>query len=697
MINIPAVKTKFDQSTNIEIGIGATLDINCNSLVSFDDDDFTGANYFQSADGRQPFKLLFPIDSVVKPFRPEKNGIKYAIFGDISPASAIQPYPNNLKTYNNPRSTEYKTGSGVTYRTYCPSKNMYYKYYLTQKDINADFTIRYFNAASPISANNRAVPANKIVLKFELAHSTPSSWSIFINGTDVTSGLTKTVNANTGVVEIYYNGTSWSTSESSLNYNAQVTINTLRVTATNPGGGKYLGIIEVAPHWVKDITDRMVRFDIQKEASSASDDILPVGLATANSLDMELNSYGNANILFKTFSSEETVAINNSYIYMVKKAEIKPYYKIYDASGESTDSKGKYYKVPQGSFYLDNWKIGEHGELDIFALDGAKFLQETICPDILCDDYSATAVIRRILDAIGFTTYEFKLKASDNSIPSFRWWWSDGTKTVWAVIQEICKDVQMSAVFDENNILQFYSREYVFDSSKSVNWTFRNVTSGTDLPNIVSLESQVMPASNNIKVIYNSAYVAAYEQSNKSLVEVDKTVFASAALLEDLPDTVTTGSYMKLGIISINPDEITTTQILQSFAGYVLINSEIIEYDAIEYEYDPISGGAKVQRNITGPSDYIKYRGEAKVLNNETSFRPTERYRIKTRAAFGTKLQSHTKSLSGVPSGWTVYQNGILSSSSLSGTNAGAGIQGQNDYTELWYVPPISSSEQGIR
>lgn len=677
MINIPAVKTKFDQSTNIEIGIGATIDINCNSLVSFDDDDFTGANYYQSTDGRQPFKLLFPIESIVKPFRPEKFGIKYGIFGDIVDGS-----------YNDPRSTEYKTKAQVKYRTYCPSKNMYYKYYLTQKNANADFTIRYFDAASAISSTNKAVPANKIILKFELAHATPTTWSIFINGTDVTSALTKTIDANTGVVAIYYNGTSWTTTESSLNYNAQVTINTLRVTATNPGGDKYLGIIEVAPHWVKDLSDRIVGFNIQKEASSASDDILPVGLATANSLDMELNSYENANILFKTYSPEETIAINNSYIYMIKKAEIKPYYKIYDASGTSTDSKGNYYKVPQGSFYINSWKLGEHGELNIFSLDAAKFLQETVCPDILCNDYSATAVIRRILDSIGFTTYEFKLKSADTSIASFRWWWSDGTKTVWAVIQEICKDTQMSAVFDENNILQFYSRDYVFDSnpSRTVNWVFRNTASGSDLPNIVSLESEIKPASNNIKVVYNSAYVAGYEQSNKSLVEVDKTVFSSAALLQDLASNITTGGYMSLEVIPvIVTSEIKAIEILQSFSGYVLLNSEVIEYDAIEYEYDPIDGGSKVSVDITGPSDYLKYRGEASILGNKDSFIPTKRYRIKTRGAFGTNIQSHSKVLEGIPSGWTGYNNGILSSSSLSGNNTGAGVVGANDYNELWY------------
>jgi len=47
MIQAPSeVTNKFDQSSSINIGVGATLDINCNTLVSFSDDDFTGANYY---------------------------------------------------------------------------------------------------------------------------------------------------------------------------------------------------------------------------------------------------------------------------------------------------------------------------------------------------------------------------------------------------------------------------------------------------------------------------------------------------------------------------------------------------------------------------------------------------------------------------------------------------------------------------
>jgi hypothetical protein len=649
MIDIPAVKTKFDQSSNIEIGIGATVDINCNTLVSFDDDDFTGASY-ASIKNRQPFKLLFPVDSIVKPFRPEQCGIRYAIDGDLSSAG----------TYTNPRNVSYKPSNGSTYRTYYPSKNLYYKYYVTPKNNNASLSVRYYTNASPISYYNKAVPANKIVLKFELAHSTPSSFTISVNGSNV---ITSSTIPSSGVVNIYYNGTSWSTDESTLNYSSYVTVNTLSMTATNPGGDRHVGVIELAPHWVRDLTDRIVSMNITKEASADTKDIVPIGLITANSLDMELNSYGNANILFKTYEKDETVAIDPTYIYMVKQAEIKPYYKIYDAAGESTDSKGKYFKVSQGSFYLDTWKIGEFGELSMFALDSAKILQEIICPDMVCDKYSVIGIIRRVLDSVGFTKYNFNVFTDDKSLIAPNYWWSDSTETVWSVLQQICRDSQMSALIDENGVLQFYTRDYLFKSNLSSNWTFRNTASGADLPNIISMDMNSLPSSNNVKVLYSSTFVAAYEQSSKEIMEFDNAWLTSASLQQTLSNSADPAlnnaikHYVVLDPITIRPDEITAQETFQSFSGYILINSEIIEYDAIQFQYRNSLGNV-ISVDIAGPDDYAKYRGEAQVLGSGFAFWPTQNYRIKTRAALGTKKPDvpHAPS-SNVTTGWWGYKD----------------------------------------
>jgi hypothetical protein len=113
--------------------------------------------------------------------------------------------------------------------------------------------------------------------------------------------------------------------------------------------------------------------------------------------------------------------------------------------------------------------------------------------------------------------------------------------------------------------------------------------------------------------------------------------------------------------------------VINEFSGYLLINSEIVEYDAIEYEYvtavnDTVNGqtytaGSKVKVAITGPNDIAKYRGRARSVADQTSgsslttFTPTHRYRIKTRGAFGTKPAKHNANLNYDKNGWKGYEN----------------------------------------
>jgi hypothetical protein len=670
------VTDAFKKNYSIKVLPAATIDINCNMLLSFDDDDLTGTPY-AVIDGKQPFKKLFPLDTIVKSFRPLKSGIKYGISGDIPAFS-----------WTNPRDVDYipklPNGTLITYRTYYPSKDIYYKYFISPVNTNISTSIRYYTSSSPVSEKNKKVPCNKIVFKFELAHSTPSSWSVLLDGSDISASLNKTV-PSTGVVELYYNGTSWSRNESDLNMNATVMVSTLGLTATNPGtvsSPKYLAVIELAPHWVKDLTPNIVALNTRKETSSSSEDILPVGNLTANSIELSLNGFNQVESIFKTYKKYDSFEMDTDFIYFVKHAEVSAYYKIYHTSGDLEDSFGKYYKVPQGIFMLDNWAITEYGEAEVFGLDYSKILQETICPDIVCDGYSAVAIIRRILDSVGFTNYNFNYTTNDQSIITPDYWWSDSTQTVWSVLQEICRDTQMSASVDHNNVLQFYSRDYMFSSSRQAGWSFYNETlpDGT-LPNIVSMNIKELPSVNQVRVLYSSAYITTYEQSAKELVSVDSTSLTSASLTATLPVASNTNKaswteaqkWISVKPVYVIQKQLSDIGVIGQFSGYLLVNSEIIEYDAIEYEYttkisDTIDGqsylsGQKVKVAITGPTDIAKYRGKAETVQDSTgansilAFASTNRYRIKTRGAFGTKPETHSANINYDKNGWVGWKD----------------------------------------
>lgn len=664
------VTDAFKKDYSLKSGVGAVIDINCNTLINFSDDDLSG-NASQVISNREPFKKLFPLDTVVKTFRPYKSGIKYAISGDVSAFS-----------WTNPRDIDYlpklPNGTIISYRTYYPSKDLYYKYFITPLNENASVTIRYYTNSQSVSDKNKRVPCNKVVIKFEIGHATPTSWSILINGSDVSSSLSKTV-PSTGVVEIYYTGSGWSRNESDLNPDASVTVETLGLTAVNPGG--YIGIIELAPHWVKDLTSSIVSLVISKETSSSSEDILPVGNLTANSLDISLNGYNQEGMVFKTYTKHDTEAIDPELFYFSKNAEIKPYFKLYHSQGDHEDSSGKYYKIPQGVFILDNWAFSEYGEATLFALDSAKILQETLCPDILCDSYSAIAIIRRVLDSVGFTNYNFNYTSEDQSVITPQYWWSDSSKTVWNILQELCRDTQMSASVDENNILQFYTRDYMFDSNRTQGWSFANETNESgDLPNIVSMEIKELPSVNNVRVLYSSAYITTYEQSAKELVSIDNTLLSSSSLTKTLPlasNENKTSWTEDQKWVSIKPIFVSASEvdeidpILSNYSGYLLINSEVIEYDAIEFEYitsinDTIDGqnytaGQKIKVPITSDNDIAKYRGKASIVYDSTAssrivaFSATGRYRIKTRGAFNTKIDKHVASINYEKNGWSGY------------------------------------------
>jgi hypothetical protein len=649
------VKDSLNKNYSINMNAGIVMDINLNTMVNFDStsSSITG-NTSPTIKNQQPFKKLFPLDSIVKPFRPMRAGVKYAISGDITSGA-----------YGDPKNIDYSTASGNKYRLYYPSSNVYYKYWVSPKNENPSITLTY----------NRTLPTNKIVVKFELSHATPSSWTLTANGgTAIKTGTSVPTN---GVLEIYYTGTTWSTSESDLSSSALFNINSLTLTATNPGG--YIGIIEVAPHWQKDITSKLVNFKVTKESSRSTEDILPVGDASANSLEVELTDFNQSAITFKTFNKYSTDTVDTSKIYVMKNVQLKPYLKMYHADGTATDSSGTYFKIPQGTFYLDRWTIQEYGQCSLFALDSAKILQEVICPDMVCEDYSAAAIIRRMLDSVGYTNYNFNYTGDDKSIIAPRFWWSDGTQTVWENIKDLCRDTQMSAVVDEYDVLQIYTREYVFNAAKETAWQFRNTAEGDLLPNIIDITKTELPTVNQIKILYNSAYIDTGNQNGSELGYVDEIYLTAAEILSNIPESYDPVAnpgqtyYMQLKPVAKDDTDLTSTDILQSFSGYLLIDSEIIEYDAIQYQYQPIDQSTLVtpeeistgfkKVNVTGKNDILKYKGLAKISINSaatkytTSLAPTGKYRIKSRGALGTKKVGHIVNIQNDVNGWQGWKD----------------------------------------
>lgn len=620
-----SAKTVLEQNTSINLNTGCTFEYNMNSMV--DNVVITGAN-ITKADGSMPFKKLFPIDSVVKPARPLGAGVKYGITGDVG-----------LGTYRNPRSSTYS----INYRTYYPGADTYYKYFLSAKGVGVDITITY----------PKTILTNKIIARFEISHSTPGTWNIYANGSSIANGTNTQIKPfasgkyDAGTLTIYYNGTSWVTTEPQT-LGSPISITSVRLT-TGAVSDKYIGVIEFSPRLVSDVSSFITDLSVSKESSTSAEDILPVGKVSANSLSMNLVSYESSR---KIISFDKTLAFDSSKIYLYKKIEVKPYFKLYGSFGTFTDSVGTYEKINQGTFYMDNWSTSEYGDISITALDGAKTLQEVIAPTIICEGYSAIAILRRLLDSVGFTNYNFNLSATDTSVFAPRFWWTDDSKTVWNAIQELCRDSQITALFDENNVLQFYTRDYMFNSSKATDWSFRYSTDGSNLSNIISLSKNDLPSANQVKVLWKSVTTSEYVGNSQPLWKSGVSSMAALSLDQDLPSNIGAGGYITLSSITINTYQ-AKTQLLDEYSGYLVIDSEIIEYDAIEYEYTN-EDNTKTRVWITSASDTLKYLGAGIV--GAKYYQPSGRYRIKSRGAFNTTPANHYAAASTILNSWSGYE-----------------------------------------
>lgn len=644
------LKDIFYNNTSVTIDSGCTIEYNMNTMIDAvaSATPYTDAQYIAGItpwDGfairSNPFKKLFPVDSVIKPFRPTGPGIKYFILL-TSPS-----YDTAVNSFSNYRMVSYpgtvaSDGATAQPRVYYPGATLYYQYWLTPEDQNADLTVSY------AATGTKYALTNKIVATFEKYHTLPTNYTITITKSDnsvTTIGPTST--PSSGKVILYYNGSAWTTTAwaEPVSYPTPVSIKSIRLQATNPGGGKVIGVIEVSARWVKDLSSDISTFTISKESSASAEDILPVGVLTSNSLSVNLSKYDQSALQYISHKPLSTT-LDSAKNYMFKNAELKPHFKIYHSGGAITSGSDVYDKIEQGSFFINNWSISENGETSVTALDSAKHLMDTIAPDILCESYPVTAILRRLLDSVGYNNYNFNLASTETSIPLVNYFWTDGNRTVWEHIQELCRDIQMNAIVDENNILQFYSRDYLYGKTTK-DWNFYYTAEGSALPNIIDFSQNEIPGANQVKILWSTPISTQYTGGSSSLWQSQPTFLTAGGLKENINSTV-----LEMALDISYVDSYSRYQSIFNFSGYFLIDSEIIEFEAIQYQYWPLSGGAFQLVWIYSESDVNKYRTLSKPGYEDTNkpetayFKPTGKYKIKTRGALGTTAIAHNAPIS---------------------------------------------------
>lgn len=568
------LKKVLMENTSLSVANKLVLENNINDLAKY-------IKVEESVTTDSIFKEVFPARSVVQSFRPSKAGIKYKILGEAT----------NLDTY--------KTKNVPSTRIYMADKTNDYSYFLRPITMS-QVTVSYFTDSA--MTNPQTIFANKIVVKVETGHGIPT--------VNIKSGTTVIHNALSpadGVINLWYNGSAWSTTEPAT-YSQPTSISYITVALT---GTTYGGIIEISPRIVRDISSFVTSININKDDSIGSD-ILPVGSLTANSADINLYCISKSDILH--VSKGDT--LSSTAVMIGKNTKFIPSFII-----------NQTYTIQQGVFYAVDITSKEFGEFSIKALDAAKFLQEIPCPEIILTDSSFQAIIWRLLDAVGFTSYDFSKCTGD--IMTARYWWGNKSQTVWQTIQEICKETQTVAFFNEYDVLCFISRDKFYDSTATSSWQFLYSNEGDNKASIASLDSTTTSTSSAVRIKYNVPTTSNLEKTSQPIwtEQAPSTLFASP--YQGI-HTVLDNQYLKYSKHGVFGSVIPTR-----FNSHVLVNSEIIEYDGIEFAYPAVTPDTS-PRVFETLGEYLEVR--SRYSNNLT---PTGRLKIKTRGAFGTTQTSN--------------------------------------------------------
>jgi len=623
----------FKKDYSVKASIDGNIEYNINNMIDKIVATSNGADHSLS----NAFKNLFPIDSIYSINRPLLPGIKYYIY-----TSETYPGTNNqtdtpLNSFDNPRSI----GQSTKPRLYYPGPDTAYKYWVGPKNSNINVSLEYFNNNTTPSA--KLVPCNKVVARFETNHDTPTSWTISATKSDntvVTLGTGTSLN-NNGEAVVYYNGTSWSLTKPN-SYSSTQSFKKITLTATNSGTGKFIGVLEFSPRWVVEIKEDIEGVDLYKETSISDDAILPVGTLSANLLTLRINKLSNTDNILEEYNRD--LDFDTSKLYLDKNAIINLYMNVNDGASDI--------QIPQGRYYIVEWSLSEFGAATIKALDSTKILQDTLVPLLLIQDTPATSIIKRVLDSIGFSNYRVNVKTdisgniTDQSVPTVRYFWTKDGQTVWECLQELCRDMQINIFVDHNDVLQIYTRDFIYDSERSESWIFTNevISSGGSIsyiPNIISLSKKETVAGNSVKILWSSPGTSGYVSNSAAPVWISaEDSLAAGTLAVNLDNSET--NFITLNNQTVD-QLITSDLVIPDFEGYMLLNGEVIEYEGIEFQYKKLSDGSDTTAVIKSSADFWKHSGLAETdTNNINTFKPTGRYKIKKRGSLGTSPKSHS-------------------------------------------------------
>ena len=469
---------------------------------------------------------------------------------------------------------------------------------------------------------------------------------------------------STGKLNLYYNGSTWSTTETSATQlvssaTDSIKICGIRLSVSKMSAGNIpLEVIEISPRLQIDVSDYVTGFDKSSSIEASISGVPASGIisGTGTLSLFNQNDY---------FSINTTNSIISPYLY--QGIEVRAYQTINSET------------IQVGTMYTTSWNDSGNSQVSIQLEDYFFFLKRQKAPDISIANISGietSVAVLILLDNAGITNYEY-VKSFSGSKDDFvmDFFFCSQDQTIAEVLGEIAVSSQCVVYVDAKNTIKVVSRDSFasnFDIGSTNYWlvgtedwsgkaesTYLN---NNYVSNIVSIAERKIEPITEMSVSYSGNGIARQPKAILESPEVfDNNVpFYNASIIsrnlsyvntelwsvesEDGKDkvllsmpyivdmTTTRPSVISNGGSARNTKELISTiystatatekkyfeivvdqergiEFLQSqkFNGYIQINSELIKYNGIIIDvFDPKTP-ANSGRKIVFSSDEVQY------------------------------------------------------------------------------------------
>ena len=482
---------------------GITLILSFNSLSQYPTDSapdvyFTKPEIYSNQFFNYQYNSLWPTDAAFAYFRPGESYVETGNININHNASTFRKVNSAAKgsftgSVYAPVSSIIQNPSYLSITQYTPFlKNILpsdvspYKYFVSADTTQSTVSALYENS----------ILVNKLVIKFNTLITTPEV-EVKLNGTKIWETTISQHIPSNGVLVLYYNGSSWSTTKWSTmpqfnsdgSLSPRVFISNLSVTQkssslnevfpTKSGNPHYnndmkrMQLIEISPRLEVDLTDYVESISISKQLDSKTT-VLPISTINANDASITLIGIP----LFRPgkdpvplFSNQSNAAISVLSDMLRKNIKFYIHFNLlsYSHAGSYTETNSF---IPAGIFYSDSWAETDIESVNIQCFDSARMLQSVPVPDYVANYKTVFDIISTLLDRSGFTDYDIDSLYEITNDPAapmdISYYYANSQdKTVIAALADLFLAYQIGAYIDEYGIMKFLSLSKILNSSNN--------------------------------------------------------------------------------------------------------------------------------------------------------------------------------------------------------------------------------------